>query len=146
QDDTPHPTLIAAERERIGGRQIAAAISDDDDWHPPEGAARVWIEGAKPRLRLAKERGEAARGPEASGARILRIDRELRRHQHGVEARISELAHDLLPGDDIAGECGVVAVEEDDDDSGPGRIERLRRGEQHAAVAVGLVLPVDPST
>ena len=36
-------------------------------------------------------------------------------------------------------------MEENDDHARPGGIEGLRRREEHAAVAVGLVLPMDPS-
>src|SRR5271163_5040166 len=137
--------LIAADGERIDRRQIAAAIGDDDHRHPAEGAARVGIELAELHLRLAEKLGETARLPEPPGARVERIDCELRRHQDRVEARIAELAHDLLPGDDVARQRRHVAVKEDDDHPGLGRIEGLRGGEKDAAVAVSLVLPMDPS-
>ena len=39
----------------------------------------------------------------------------------------------------------LVAVEEDDDDARLARVERLRRGEQHRAVVIGLVLPQEPA-
>src|SRR5271170_7524892 len=137
--------LIAADGERIDRREIAAAIGDDDHRHAVERAVRVRIELAELHLRLAEEGGESVRRPEPPGARILRVDRELRRHQHRVEARISELAHDLLAGDDVARQRRRVAMEENDDHARPGGIEGLRRRKEHAAVAVGLVLPMDPS-
>ena len=62
-----------------------------------------------------------------------------------MSPEIGELAHDLLAGDDVARQRGVIAVKEDDDDPALGRIERVRRREQHAAVAVSLVLPMDPA-
>ena len=56
-----------------------------------------------------------------------------------------KLAHDLLPGDDVARQRRHVAVEEHNDHARPGGIERLRRRQEHTAVAVGLVLPMDSS-
>jgi hypothetical protein len=76
-------------------------------------------------------------------AGIERIDRELRRHQHGVEARLRHLLRHLLAPPHIALQRRLVAVEVGDDQARPSRIEALGNEQQRAAIAVGGVLPID---
>ncbi len=71
------------------------------------------------------------------------IDRHLRRKQHGVDPGVADLLRHQLAVADVALQRRAVAVEEHHDHAGLGGVETLRHVHQHAAVIVGLVLPVD---
>ena len=144
QHHAAHPAGVAADRQRIGRRQIAAAVGDDDHRHAAEGAMGLGVEVAELALGLVEEAREAAGRPEPSRARIGRVMGELRNDEHRVEAGIGELPDDLLAGDHVALERRVVAVEEHDDVAGPARVEICRRGQEDRPVVVGLVLPRRP--
>ena len=109
-------------------------------------AARArWI-AVEPRqadCRLLDEAAKMAGIVEAPGARIGGVDRELRRHQHRVQARLRHLPRHLLAAMHDALEAGDVAVEVDDHHRRQRGIEPARDMQQHAAVAVGGVLPID---
>ena len=87
---------------------------------------------------------EAAGLPEFAGAGIRRVDRELRRQQHGVDAGFRDLLWHQLPVAHVAFEGGAIAVEEHHDHAGLAGVESFGDMHQHAVVVVGLVLPVDP--
>ena len=128
-----------------GGRHIAAAVGDDDHRHAGErpDRARVAVEPRQVLRGLAEEAGEGAGLPELAGARIGRVERELRRDQGGVDAGGGDLRRHLLAQVDVVGQLGAVAVEEDDQEAGPADVEALGQVQEHLTVAVGLVLPVD---
>ena len=75
---------------------------------------------------------------------IRGIDGKLRRHQHGVDAGRRDLRRHLLAQVDVVGELGAMAMEEHDQEAGTANVEALWHVQQHLAVVVGLVLPVDP--
>ena len=118
QHDAAHPAPLAADGQRIDGRKVAAAVGDDHDRHPPEGAARGGVEIAELGLGLVEERGEAAGRPEfAPRSNRARRGRAAGTTSTPFKPELGELAHDLLAGDDVALQRRVVAVKEDDDDS-----------------------------
>ena len=91
--------------------------------------------------RLVEELGEGAGAPEIAGARIRRVDGELRRDHHRVEVRLRELADRLLAVDDVARQDRLVAVEVDDHDARPVGVEIRAGGEQHVTIVIGRVFP-----
>ena len=95
--------------------------------------------------RFVDEALEAAGLPEFAGAGIGGVDRELRRQQHGIGAGIRNLLRHQLAVADVAFQRRAVAVEEHHDHAGLADVESLGDVHQHAAVVVGLVLPVDPA-
>ena len=96
-----------------------------------------WLAG------LLHEALEAAGLPELSGAGIGGIDRHLRREQDGIGAGIGDLLRHQLPVAHVALQGRAIAVEEQHDHARLAHVEMLGDVNQHAAVAVGLVLPVD---
>ena len=135
----------AADLEAPGRRQEAAAVADDHDRHAGERFCRIRIaiEAGEMSGRFIHEALEAVRLPEFSGAGIGGVDRELRRQQHGIDAGIGDLLRHHLAVAHVAFERGAVAVEEHHDHAGFSGVEMLGHVHQHAAVVVGLVLPVD---
>ncbi len=95
--------------------------------------------------RLIDEALEAARLPELAGRGIGGVHCELGREQHGVDAGIRYLLRHQLPVADVALQRRAIAVEEHHDHARLPGIERLGDMHQHAAVVVGLVLPIDPA-
>ena len=116
-------------------RKVAAAVGDDHHAQRVElrGAPRIADAGAPGARPPPPGTGEMPGLPELPRAGIQRIDRELRRHQHGVEVRLRQLPRHLLAPPHIALQRRLVAVEVDDDQSAPSRIEALGDEDQHAA-------------
>ena len=129
-------------------RMVAAAIGRDHDRRALEhrACARIAVQARELVRRLAHELREHARLPEAAGAGIGGVDGKLRRHQHGVEPGLDDLPRHLLAVAHVAGERRAVAVEEHDDHRRLAEIEAARDRQQHAAVAVGRVLPEHAGT
>ena len=135
----------AAAVERVGRRQVAAAVGHDHhrrEVELPSGGA-VAVEPHQPLGRLVDIGGEVAGLPEIAGAGIGGVERELRRHQRDVLAGLGDLARHGLAHHHVALERGALAVEIEHDQHRPLRIEAGRQVEQRAAVAVGRLLPVD---
>ena len=135
----------AAAVERVGGRQVAAAVGHDHDRREVELAAggAVAVEPHQPLGGLVDIGGEMAGLPEIAGAGIGGVEGELRCHQGDVLARFGDLARHGLAHHHVAFERGTLAVEIERDQDRPLRIEAGRQIEQRAAVAVGRLLPVD---
>ncbi len=95
--------------------------------------------------RFVHEALEAVGLPEFSGTGIGGVDCQLWREQHGIDAGIGDLLRHQLPVAHVAFERGAIAVEEHHDHAGFSGVEMLGHMHQHAAVVIGLVLPVDLS-
>src|SRR5882757_704060 len=136
----------AADVEAPGRRQETAAIADDHDRHVGKGLRRVRIAGEAGEVtgRFIDEALEAAGLPELARAGIGGIHGKLRRKQHGVDARIRDLLRHQLAVAYVAFQRRAIAVEEHHDHSGLADIEVFGNVHQHAAVVIGLVLPIDP--
>src|SRR5262249_25266581 len=106
--DAMHTPIGAADRERKGGRIVAAAIAGDHHGRTLEHRAGAFIAVQLRELadRLVQKFGEYARLPEPPARGIERVDRELRRDQDGVQAGLLDLAWNLLPVANIARERG----------------------------------------
>ena len=74
------------------------------------------------------------------GARVRCVDRELRRHQHCVRLRQRDLVGDALPVEDVALEVRAMTVKEDHDDAGLADVKALRDVQQHARIAIAIVV------
>ena len=94
------------------------------------------------RGRFIHEALEAIRLPEFAGAGIGGVDRQLRRQQHGIDAGLGNLLRHHLPVAHVTLQRRAVAVEEHHDHAGLPGVEVLGHMHQHAAVVIGLVLPV----
>ena len=92
--------------------------------------------------RLVHEALETVLLPEFAGAGVGGIDRQLGSKQHGVDAGIGDLLRHHLPVAHVALQRRAIAVEEHHDHAGFLGVEMLGHVHQHAAVIVGLVLPV----
>src|SRR5262249_19035264 len=89
--------------------------------------ARITVEQCQMPGRFGDELLENARLPEATGARIGNIERELRGHQNRIQSRRGELLRHTLALIHVALQAHVVAVEEYDDQGRPRRVEALRQ-------------------
>ena len=117
-------------------RSKSAAIGHDHDRHPGKRAcgSGVAVQLRKLFCRFIEKSFEAVLFPEFSGAGIRRIDRELGRHQHGIDARFRDLRRHLLSLAHVVREIGAVPVEKDDDHAGLFDVETFRNMKEDAAV------------
>ena len=122
---------VAAQAIALGGN-IRVGL-EDSLWLGPGKLAETNAQQVAKAKRLVEEFGEAAGAPEISGAGIRRVDRHLRRDEHGVEPGRRHLMRRALAAHHVARERGVVAVEIDDDHARRVRVELGRGGDQHIA-------------
>ena len=144
-----HHTLDAMGRaaalQRIGRRPVAAAIGHHHDRRGVEMRARaaIAVQAHQPLGRLVDVGREVAGPPEIAGARVGGVERQLRRHQRDVLARLGDLPRQRLTLHDIALEGGALAVQEQHDQARQMCIVAGGQVQQGSAVAVGRLLPED---
>src|SRR5207237_9267785 len=81
--------------------------------------------------------------PETPGARVQRIERELRCNEHRVHPGLGDLPRHLLTLADVPLEPHQIAMQVDDEHDRPVRIEFLRDEKAHVAIRIGSVLPIN---
>ena len=130
QHDAAHALARAALGQRIGGRQIAAAIGDDERpacaRKAPRAALGIELRRAcsRPRRGIARRRRASRNGRRWNPARRPPF---AARSARALRSGLGELARRLLAIDDVARQRRLVAMEKDDDDARRVGIEIRRR-------------------
>ncbi len=145
QHHAAQPVGEAAVVRAPGRRHVAAAVGDDDDRHAGKrpDRARVAVQLGQVLAASPRKRANAPGCHSLPALESAALSGELRRHQRGVDAGGGNLRGHLLAQIDVVGELGAVAVEEHDQQARPANVESLRQVQQHLAVVVGFILPID---